>query len=815
MFEALSLDARQAFRHLRRSPGFAIAAVLTLALGIGANTAMFSVLNALVFRPLPIRDPHGLVSVSARNDKNQLRLTPIPAVEELRRDGPLQPVCGYNGGVVLAVEVAGTPTQATGALVTGQCLSTFGIEPVLGRAITDDDAPLHRAGNRVAMISHRFWTRMLGANPSAIGKTISTEGFEMVVIGVLPARFGGLEADAGIDLFMPFDTIFPARADRRPAAAYILGRLRRGVTLDQAAAQLATRWPAILEVAVPASLSAPERAELRQVHPSVEAMGTGLSFLRDRYVRPLTIIVGLSAILLVLACINLGGLLMSRMAARTQEIGVRLALGGSLWRIRQQMLVESLFLSLSGAAIAVPLSLAIVGALTSFLPAGLVDYAISFTPDLRVLAVTALAGVFAGIMISALPVAVAARQHGTARMTWNRTIVGSTNRWARGLLVAQVALSVVLLTGAGLLVRSQYLLQQVDQGVERRGVIVVRTMPVPNAYRDLDNASYYPALLETLAALPGVRSAGYARMFPRLTGDFVGQPIAFVGDPAGDVRAQMEMTSPGFFETLRVPLIGGRFTSWLDSEKSQQVAVVSERLARMLSPDGDVIGRRVRFGAARADQDVVIVGVVRNATLGNLRQPDLPIFYRPALQTGRFGNYPSFVLATDGDPFALAPGVRQVLKDAGREYAHNVSLLDDILKRAPATERMSATIAGALAVLALTLAFIGVFSLLAYAVSRRTREIGVRVAIGATPRAMRTMVMREGFLLTLSGVAIGLPIAFLAARALRTLMFGVSESDPLTFGVAAGFFLALGLVAGIVPARRAVAVDPIVALRAE
>jgi predicted permease len=815
MLEPLIHDARQALRHLRGSPGFAAAAILTLAVGIGANTAMFSVLNALVLRPLPIRDPHGLISVSGRNTKDQLRLTPIPAVGDLSGDGPLQHVCGYNGGVVLAVEAGGTPTQSIGALVTGQCFTAFGVAPILGRPILDDDAPLNRPGNRVAVIGHRFWTRMFGADPNAVGKTFRTEGFELTVIGVMPPGFGGLHADIGADVFVPFDTIFPARTDRRPGANQILGRLREGVSLEQARAQLEARWPALLEIVVPPTLSPAERADMRDARPRVERIGTGTSFYRDRYVRPLTIIIGLTGSLLLLTCVNLGGLLISRLAARGPEIAVRLALGGSRQRIAQQMFVEGLLLSLGGVALAIPVSFAIVGMLTSFVPRALVERTVTFAPDLGVLGATALVGLVAGLLMSALPIAIASGRQATAYGAWNRTIAGTTSRWARGMLVAQVAVSVVILIGAGLMIRSLYLLQGVDPGVRRDGVAIVRVMPLPNAYRDLDNASYYPALVEKVAALPGVRAVGLTRLFPRLTSESAGQPIAFVGDPPGDAKATLEATSPALFETLGIPLLRGRLTSWSDDQRSLQVAVVSDGLARSLASDGDVIGRRVRFGSTRDHQDVVIVGVVQNATMGNPRQPALPVFYRPTLQAGRFANYPSLVIATDRDPLSIAPELRQVLQAGGREYAHDIARLDDILRQAPSSERMSATIAGALAGLAIALAFIGVFSLLAYAVSRRTREIGVRVAIGADPQTVRTMVMREGFLLTLTGVAIGLPVAFLAARALRTLMFGVSESDPLTFAVAAGFFLALGLVAGIVPARRAVAVDPIVALRAE
>jgi predicted permease len=816
VLEAVSYDIRQALRHLRRSPGFAAAAIFILAFGIGANTALFSVLNALVLRPLPIRDPHGLIGVSGRGPAGEFRLTLIPAVDELtRNEGPLQHVCAYNGGVVLAVEANGIPSQAIGALVTGQCFEAFGVAPILGRPIVNADAPLLGKAEPVAVISHRFWTRMFGANLDAIGKRLRTVGVDLTVIGVLPPGFGGLHADAGVDVFAPFNSMLsPPSGDRPPGASHILGRLRPGITLEQAAARLSVLWPGLLE-AVPASLPASERAELLDARPMVERIGMGLSPIRDRYARPLTIIMGLTSILLLLACVNLGGLLLARLAARGSELAVRVALGGSRQRIAQQMLLEGLALSLAGAALAVPLAFAFVVLLASLLPSGLVERTMTFTPDLRVLGATAIVGVSAGILTSALPIWISVRREASMQSMWDRTVAGSMRRWTRGLLVAEVALSVVMLVGSLLLVRSLYLLQRVDHGVRREGVLVVQVMPLPNAYRDIDNASYYPALLDELAALPGVRSVGFGRAFPRLSGVSPTQPIAFVGDPTGEVRAVLETVSPGFFETLGIPLVSGRLPSWTDNAKTPQVAVISESVASALALGGGVIGRRVRFGSNRIHQDVMLVGVVRDATMGNPRQPRVPVFYRPALQTGGFANYPNVVIAAEGNLSAVAERIRNVLQRAGREYAHDISTLDSLLTRAPATERMSATLAGAAALLAVALAFIGVHGLLAYMVSRRRREIGVRVAVGASAGAVLRMMLREGLVLTLVGLAIGLPAAWLSARVLRTLLFGVSEADTLTFGATAAFFLLLGIAAGLNPARRATAVDPVVALRAD
>ena len=331
-----------------------------------------------------------------------------------------------------------------------------------------------------------------------------------------------------------------------------------------------------------------------------------------------------------------------------------------------------------------------------------------------VLSTTAAVAILAGLVMSALPIVVAAPRLGVITASANRTVAGATGMWARGMLVAQVGLSIVLVVGATLLARSLYLLQHVDLGVRAEGVLIAAVQPVPNGYRGIDNAAYYPPIVDRIANLPGVRSAGYGRVFPRLTGEFNGVEIAVIGEANRDLRAMWEVTSPAYFETLGIPLLRGRLTSWADNARTRQVAVVSESLANTLVSGGDVLGRRVRFSTDSFNQDVEIVGVVGNATMGNPRQTSVPMFYRPTLQIGPYGNYPSFLVRVDdGARLTVAAAVRD-RPDGGREYVAQVEPLDDLLARAPSRERMSATLAAVLAGLAIALAFVGVFALLAY-----------------------------------------------------------------------------------------------------
>jgi predicted permease len=776
---------------------------------------MFSMLNALTLKRLPIEDPDGLIGVTPRNSRGLSRSTPVPAVDELSRGGPLDHVCGYLGGVVLPVLANGTPVQTLTTFVTGQCFGAFGVAPILGRAINESDAPIYSPGARVAVISHRLWTGTFNADPSVLGKMVQVNNVDVAIVGVLPHDFVGLEVDYGVDIFTTFDSVLPATAARRQLAGTLLGRLRPGVTLEQAEAEVRTRWPALLDAVVPATLPATERANLRDSVPHLQRLGTGLSTQRERYVQPLTLILGLTSLLLLLACVNLGGLLLSRLTARSTELAVRMALGGTRRRVVQQMMIESLILSISGAALAIPLAYAVAVTLASFVPPANVPYTMSFAPDLRVLAATSLVGVSVGVIMSALPISIAMRRRDSATFTWDRTIAGNSSQWGRGLLVAQVALSVVMLVSASLLARSLYLLHNADLGVRTAGILDVKLFTLPNApYNRSHREAYYPPLLAKIAALPGVRSAALAEIFPRgRTGN--GIPIALVGNEMGSITTATERISPGFFETMGIPLRAGRPLAWSDTLQTRPVAVISESLARALSPDGNVLERHVKLGSVPSDQDITIVGVAADSTQGDPRNAKPLVLFRPTLQTPVISaSNPNVLIATD-DPAGVAAGVNQILREAGQDYAQEIISVDDVLARAPASERMSATLAGAVGGLAILLALIGIHGTLAYSVSRRTREIGVRVAMGAAPRAVAGAVLREALLVTLAGVAVGLPLAYAGARTLRTLIFGITESDPFTFVATALFFLAIGVAAGVIPARRAAAVDPMIALRAE
>ena len=815
MIDGIRQDFRHALRHLRRSPTFTLGAMLTLALGIGVSAAVFSALNALVLRPVPIKDPDGLIGVGPINALGQ-RTTTLAPVADLLQDGPLESACAYNSSSA-GVEANGIPVYAAVEMVTHRCFATFGVAPLLGRVFTAEEAPANRPGMRVVVIGYDFWQKVFGGAPDVVGRSFPTDGESVTVIGVMPRGFRGLRVDDPVDIIAPFGTVIPASRADRILATYILGRLRPGVTLEAVRAELAARWPSIMDRLIPSTLSPGEQRNLRDVTIRVDAVGTGFSVLRARYEQALWIGSALTLGLLLLGCVNVGGLALSRVVARGGELAIRTALGASRLRLARQLVFEILAVAGAGTILGIGVAWVAVKPIASALPFGGLQPTLSITPDARVLLAMALAGLATGLLASLLPVWLASRRE-TLQLHSHRT-VAARSRPGRALLVVQVALTVALLMSAGLLTRSLDLLFHNDPGFDGATILSARLRPLPGAYRDLafnNGLSYYPVLLERIAALPGVRSVGYARAFGNADRDDTGRaPIGFVGTPPGDLTAQFDVVSPGFFETIGIPILQGRGPRWSDTPQAPPVAFVSASLARALG--GDVIGKHVwmAFGRDPLFQDIEIAGVVGDASLGNLRSPAPAVFYGVATQLGAAGLYSTLQIAASGDPWQLVEPLHDTLRGLGREYAYSITTLDQRLQQNAVNERMAATLAIPVATLAALLAFVGIYSLFAYAVVRRTREIGVRLAVGAAPGAVLRMVVRESVTLTAIGVAIGIPTGIVASRGLRAVLFGVSESDPLVAASVALLFLMLTIAAVLLPARRAARLDPVAALRAE
>jgi len=823
MIDALLLDVRYCVRSLRRSPGFATVVVLTLMLAVGANTALFSLLNAVVLRPLPVREPDRLVNVAlADPQSNQIRMIYLDVVAAFQaRQHVFETIAPYSGGVTPIVHVPGGMADAVVESATPEWYALLGVRPLVGRLISTADAPSREQAAPVAVISHRFWQRYFAGDPGAIGQHIAIDNSPpLTVIGVTPPEFHGLQVDGAADVAVPLAVMRQWAGDlRRPhRARNLIGRLRQGVTIEQERAEVRALWPDVQRTSMPATLPAAEQDDLRRARIDVESLAGGFSDLRTRYERPIVVLVAGAALLLLIGCINLSGLLLSRAAARQQQLGVRVALGASRARLAQLQLIESVLLSATGTALALPLAWWLSLLLSDALWSGLTPLAMSMTPDARVFGVTAAIAIATGLVIGALPAWTAGRLHaGAAPQTAGRATAAST-RSGRALVVAQVALSLMLLAGAALFVRTLQQLRATQLTSDTRHALFTRIYRDPSDRRQHDDASYYPTLVGRLAAVPGVESVGLSMYFP------VYFKIALPPDSArladDSIRAatpvRNEYVSPGFFDTIGVARLRGRDFTCDDNLRGVRVAIVNAALARALDPSRDVVGRRLTMGADASASPVEIVGVVEDAGVGDLRQPHGAMVFRPFLQSG-VQSTPIVTLRAAGDPKTYAGPLTGIVASLGRHVVREplVRTLDNQMDQTLLQERFVAGLASFFAGLAVLLACVGVFGLLAYAVVRRTREIGIRIAVGATRPSIVRMVVGEAAALVAAGIALGVPCALVACRLVQSLLYGVGPNDLVTIGGASAAFLIVGTCAGLRPALRAASTDPLAALRHE
>lgn len=813
MWTTLTEDAIAALRHLRHTSTSMAIAVLALALGLGTNLAVFTVLHTLTASQLPIPRPTELMAIKTFNGKGVSRFIPINIVDQLSADSPIESPCAYNGGFNLAVEANGRPSPVQAAYVTGGCFGAFGVQPLLGRLIDSKDAPSMSPGEHVAVISHRLWMSAFNSDHSAIGKVVHAEGIELTVIGVLPPGFFGLQRDFGIDLFAPFDTVVPAPKTRRPVASEILGRLRKDVTAQSAQAWLDTNWPDLIKSVTPTSMTPDAGVELFGDRTRITSIATGLSDFRERYSDPIKIVLAFTLILLAMTCINVGGVMLVQATARTREIRVRFALGATRYRVAQQMLLESLTITVIAMLLALPVALLAIRALANVLPRANVDIAMQFQPDLTVLVMMAAVTLLVGATTSLLPHLVFVRSTADGGSLTSKQPAGFARRAFQPIVVAQVALSITALVGAGLLLRSLYMLQNLSMGIDAKSVTYVRVLPLPGGYANIQSEPYYAQLTERLTAIPGVTSVGFSRFFPRAVVDSRPAPVSLVGEDIPNAVATTEVVSSGFFEAVGISLVHGRKLSAMDNTAGEHVAVINRALARTLNEDDSrVVGRRLRIG--NDSEQLTIVGVVSDATLGNPRSVHLPIVYRSALQMGNRFTMSNLVLV--GPPStAIAAAVRDAVNVGGREHVHEVAPLADVLEAAPVSERLSARVAGTVGFMAALIAALGIYATLNFSVITGTREIGVRLAIGAQPREAASAVLRRGLQFVFVGLVLGLTLSWFTARYLESLLFGISGHDVWVYAVAAAAAVGFATIASVAPARRAAAVDPVVALRTE
>ena len=802
MIDTLLQDLRYALRTLAKSQGFSFIVVLTLALGIGANTAIFSVVKGVLLTPLPYKDPSRLVVVwESKGTSNRNVVTPANYMDWHDR------ATSFNGLALLSwtgLTLTGDQAEGVkGRAVTPDFFGIVGATPLLGRTFTEEESRPN--GPRVVVLSEALWRRRFGADRTIIGRAVPVAGGTVRVVGVMPASFRPILGDEEYWAPMALDWFNRARVGRYAMA---LGRLKDGVTVERAQTDM-SRIARQLESDYPDYNTGWGATVL----PLTEQVVGGSR-------RTILIVLGAVSLVLLIACANVANLMLARAASRGRELAVRAALGAPRWRLVRQALVESVMLALAGGAAGVLLASWGVHLLVRAAPPEVPRIA-DIRLDLTVLAVTALVSMAAGVLFG-LPAALsrsdAAIQDLHAATT--RTTAGVPAVRLRGaLVIAQMSLAIVLLVGAGLLVRSLRRLIAVDPGFDPVNLSAVTITLPPPAYPDsLRRVAFYERLLERVRTMPGVQSAGIISWLP-MTPSNASTTLTVVGRPEpapGQASAAaIRLVDPGYFAAMRIPLKRGRSLAPSDRIGSAPVAVISEAMAHKLWPGEDPIGQHVKVEWWHPTASVEIVGVVADSRHDGLDAEFAPTLFYPFAQESRQIRM-SLVLRSTLPPATLTRMVRAAVSEMDKDVpvADAVTMYHHIAEMM-ADRRYPAFVLGLFAALALALAAVGIYGVLSYTVGQRTREIGVRVALGARPADVLRTVLGGGLRLTLSGVALGGVAAGLAAGALGKLLYGVHPLDPVTFVIVPLVLVAVALLAMAAPARRAARVDPMVALRSE
>jgi macrolide transport system ATP-binding/permease protein len=882
-FSSIVQDNRYALRMLRKSPGFTAVAILTLALGIGANTAIFSFIDGILLRSLPVKDPQQLVvlrwsahtrpKLKGHSDYGDCLNLPgdcsfsLPFFKNLRdHNEAFSGMAAFAGPLDYDFSGNGPASMAQGQYVSGDFFSTLGVNAIIGRPLgLSDDSP---SAPPAIVLSYAYWQRAFGADRSAVGRVVRLNNISTVIVGVAEPRFTSLTPGKTIEFFMPFsvaDRIRPehwGRGDRisDPSVwwSVIVGRLKPGVLLAQAQAVATTMFVNETTHGAARFLNEADAPSIRLL-PAAEGLNGESSQIAPMFYL-LMFAVGL---ILLIACANVAGLMLARSATRQREMAVRLALGAGRGRIMRQLLTESLMLSLIGGGLGIFLSLWGINAITVLLSSGYGAFPFEIAPDWRVLLFTVAVTFAVGILFGLAPSLRGARIDLTPSLKETASLLpGSaahSGRWFRlgnALVVAQVALSIVVLIGAGLLVRTLRNLHNLNPGFDTRSILLLGLNPTAAGYTDQKTAQLYGDLQKRFAALPGVISVSYSED-ALLSGNWSSDDVHLDGaPPKQNVEAARLTVGLNFFSTMRIPLLAGRVFNSADfavasaiiaartaaegaaskakaSDSANPAAaatravsnpnfaplpvIINETLARQYFPNQNPLGKH--FSDPQEDNEApaglqpgyLIVGIAGDAKYNSLRREIKPTMYMPLVN-----NTAHFELRTATDPLALVKLVRGVVSGVD----DNLPLFDvrtqtEQIDQTLFLDRLMARISSAFALLALVLACIGLYGLLSYEVARRTRELGIRMALGAQRRDLLRLVVSQGILLVLIGATIGIATAIGVTRFMSTILYGVHADDPLTFAGVAILLTVVALAACYIPARRAMRIDPLVALRYE
>jgi predicted permease len=827
--ETLLQDIRHGLRMLRRSPGFTLVVVLSLALGIGANTAIFTLLNALVLRMLPVDHPEQLVQFSYTDPSGVNSWTSYPLFDRIRQQGrELAGVFAVSGTGRLNAGAKGRYDLAEGETVTGGFFPTLGVRPMLGRLLSNDD---DRPGNAVAVISYGFWQKRFGGNPDALGARLTLNQIPFAVVGVTPPEFFGVQVGNSPDFWIPMrmlDELQPGQSEWiQPFDSWlrIMGRLRPGTTRDHAQAELQVIYKRWIEEQVALAIPAQRDDVRRMARESwVELLpgGTGfMSGLREGYTKPLQILMGVVGLVLLIACANIATLLLARATVRRREIAMRLAIGASRARLIRQLLTETTPLSLIGGTIGVLIAVWGSHVLLLMVSAGATPAPLALAPNFRVLGFTTALSLLTGVLFGLAPALRATRVYPGAALKQTQS-PRESSVLDKALVVTQVALSLVLLAGAGLFLRSLQNLWRLDPGYDRHNVLMFSLDPRLSGHKGTELANLFHDLLAKIRSLPGIRSASLSSVRP------VDDEAYFVDVIRGvdgrelphdqRIRVAFNFVGPGYFSTLGTPLLLGRDFNSNDGPQSPKVAIVNEILARHSFGEKNPIGRSISHGPPEAKEDLEIVGVVKNSRYGGLRGDPRDVLYLPFFQQNLDQTFAgtTFEMRYGGDVGAVLKEARHEVESVDKTLAmFRVKTLATQTKELLAKERLMVTLSGFFSGLSLLLTCIGLYGLMSYRVTSRTSEIGIRMALGAERRDMLWMMLRESLTTVTVGVVVGLAAAWGTTRFVSSMLYGLKPTDPLTTAAATLVLLGVAALAGFLPACRATKVDPMVALRYE
>lgn len=857
-------DIRYALRMLRKNPGFTVVVVLTLALGIGANTAIFSLVDAVMLKRLPVREaeqlallswaapghPYMIHSLSGNFDRDSTgnftsTSFAYPIFTAIRDgDQTFSSVTAFADTDRLNVSVDGQADLAQGQLVSGDFFSTLGVPAGLGRTIAPADDT--EAASPVAVISYSYWVRRFGRDPLAVGKAITVNGVPFTLVGVTAPEFLGVQPGTSMDVWIPLRTqpqvdpawiayANPGEVSRFTARddwwVLIIGRLKPGASEQRVRAAL----DVIVQqnstgIELPPTKRSPDVA-LSPPKVELTPAGGGLDALRREFSQPLFVLMSVVGLVLLIACANVANLLLARAGSRQKEIAVRLALGAARRRLIRQLLTESVLLALLGGAFGVLLAYWASGGLLNFMSRGRNPVILHVSPDLGVLGFAAAVSVITGVLFGLAPAVRATRLDLTPALKEGGAKIVVSGDLSRGLhlelgnalVVAQLAMSLILLVGAGLFVRTLTNLESQNIGFDRRNLLLFSIDPTQVGYKGERLAGFYEELRRRIETLPGVRSASLSRH------TFIGGGVTINGvsiqgytpkageaNSNGSLNLHVNSIGARFFETFGIPLVLGRTFNERDAVTARRVAVVNLAFARKYLGDTDPIGRRFGFGDLKASSSIVIVGMVGDALYGQLRREVLPTVFVPYSQDVHQLGGMTFEVRTEGDPATWIAAIRQAVRGLdGNLPLFGIKTQTEEIEQATFQERLFARLSSFFGLLALALACVGLYGITSYAVARRTNEIGIRMALGARRGDVLALIVGQRLTLTLIGAGAGVAGALGLTRLVSHLLYGVKPNDPLTFIVVSLILTATALIASYIPARRAMRVDPIVALRYE